>query len=270
MTTSNCPLRFLARAVGLWIFLTTVVGAAPLRLEHIGTKWDEYGHFVWVFRFTNPSDTPISYVGWMSDSGPLPVVEVLRSGVWRDVYLGCLGPERNAQRLAPHRSILVSLAPQKAGATWRVGVPVMQPPSFTRWEVGVWTDPLSTDAATPAAAKSRSAARMVETRVSRNPDPNAPYTFTLTNISSQPLYYGGFQGTKLPAFHLQQDRFLGRWQGGESAMFYGTGDGFRKLSPGASLTFTIPSLNLWKTWRLGVRLYRTPRPVVPADAYPPV
>lgn len=259
-------LRFFASLIGLLLFFSYPCPAAPARLEPIGTRWDASGNFISVFRLTNTSSGEISFPGY-SASSPAYTLQLRHLGRWRDEPSFWCGVGFGTQRLAPHRSEIFTVLPPKDSRMWRIGIKV----TMAGWApkaLIAWTKALITDADIVRQAPNADA--FVRTDVLRRPYRNFPYTFTLTNTSDKPLFYGGFKETHVPPIYLNQERRLGRWIDDGSATWCGTSFGFRELPQGGLISFSIPAQSLNLTWRIGVRLYRTAQPVVPRDAYSPV
>ncbi len=239
--------------------------AAPASLERVGAQWDAYGNFLSVFRLTNTSERDISYPGY-APSSPLYTRQLRRLG-WRDEPSGWCGVGLGTQRLAPHQSATFTVLPPEGRRTWRIGIEVTQPGD--QWQPPVvWTPPLRTDS--EIVGEAPSAGEFVQTHVVHQPRRKFPYTFTVTNTSNRPLFYGGFREAHVPPIYLNQERRLGRWTDEGNANWCGTGFGFRQLPSGGSISFSIPAQSLDSTWRIGIRFYRTAQPVDPTDAFSPV
>ena len=250
--------------VGL-LHLSSTSSAAPASLERVGARWDAYGNLLSVFRLTNTSERDIAYPGF-SPSSPLYTRQLRRLG-WHEEPSGWCGVGLGTQRLRAHQSATFTVLPPEGRRTWRIGIAVTQAGDQSQ-PVVLWTKPLTTDSQTVREAPS--AGELVQVRVAHHLGRKFPYTFTVTNKSSQPLFYGGYRDAHIPPLYLNQERRSGRWTDDGRGDWSGTGFGFRQLSPGKSNSFSIPAQSLDSTWRIGIRFYRTPQPTDPADAFSPV
>lgn len=158
----------------------------------------------------------------------------------------------------------------------------MPPPDGRRaWRIGLelqignqsepqllWTKALATDSALDQATPS--AAQLVLHKIVHQPGRDFPYTFTITNISQQPLFYGGYAEANSPPLYMTAERHWGRWIDTGHVDWSGTNFGFKKLSPGKSISFSMTGKGQDAIWRVGIRFYHTPQPVAITDAFSPV
>jgi hypothetical protein len=169
------------------------------------------------------------------------------------------------QKLRAGRSATFTVVPPEVGQS-RIGIKIESPVEHV-----IWTPPINADAET--AREAPSAAELVRTDVSKHPGREFPYTFTLTNVSDRPLFFAGFNEPHVPPLYLNQEQRSGDWQDEGHALWNGSGSsgfGFKELPPGGSISFSIPAQSLDSTWRIGIRLFQTPRPASYNDAYSPV
>ncbi len=235
--------------------------ANQVRLEHVGEEWDAYGNFLTVLRLTNRSQHDIAYAGYTTSS-PAYMEQVRGSDSegWRDNGPGWCGVGLGMRQLRAGQSATFTVLAPRGAQSWRIGITIKDPAAHV-----VWTEPIAANAEKVRDASS--AVELVQTTVVRHPDREFPYTFTLKNISDKPLYYGGFQERDVPPNYVTQENRSGSWQDDNGVIWSGTDFGFKQLPPGSTISFSIPAQSLDSTWRIGIRLFKTARPVSYDDAY---
>lgn len=249
--------------LGLWISVA-MPSMAQVAIERTGGEWSPYGSYLWNLRLSNYSKDTIVFDGY-APASPVYVVETRRLGGWKGEDASWCGVGMGTHQIPAGREISFQVDAPEGRATWRVGVRFST--KGRRDSSMVWTQPVA-GLIDREAGKGR-ASGLVRTEVAKHPDRKFPYTFTLTNISNRPLYYGGFLG-KTPPIYLNQVRRLGFWKDEGQADWCGKGIAIRPLFPERSLSFSIPAQSLDSTWRIGMRLYKSPRPVNISDAFQPV
>lgn len=249
--------------IGLWIAMA-LPSMAQVSIERTGGEWSPYGSYLSNIRLSNPSKETISFEGYAPES-PVYVVETRQLGGWKDEDASWCGVGLREQHMPAGGEIRFQVAAPEGRAAWRVGVYFSA--KGGRHSSGVWTQPIA--GLDDRGAGKGGVRELVRTEVAKDPDRKFPYTFTLTNISARPLYYGGFRGAT-PPIYLNQIRRLGFWKDDGQADWCGKDIAIRPLPPGRSLSFSIPAQSLDSTWRIGMRLYKSPQPVRVSDAFPPV
>jgi hypothetical protein len=249
------------------LLLPGASAAVPARLEQVGTRWDPWGNFQFVFRLNNTSDRAISYQGY----GPeWPIFAQQRRGAtgWEAEKGGWCGTGLGKQKLAAHGSIVFTVPPPlEGGQTWRFGIAVTGPGYGSRPEM-IWSGPLR---AKPEADENTPGAdALVHIHVVQHPGQKFPYTFTVRNVSERPVYYGGFREAQVPPIYLNAELRGQRWKNNGHSDWSGTGLGFQPLAPGRAISFSIPAQSWETTWRIGLQCYRTAEPTSAADVYRPV
>ncbi len=206
--------------------------ANEIRLEHIGEEWDAYGNFLPVLRLTNYSRRDISYAGY-STSSPVYMQQVRGSDreEWREHNPGWCGTGLGTQQLRAGQSATFRVVPREAVQSWRIGIKIDGPEARA-----IWTQPINREAA--VAHEAPSAAELVQVHVSKHPDREYPYTFTLKNVSGKPLFYGGYQEPHVPPIYLNQEKRPEGWHDDGKADWSGTGFGFKR-APARRVDFIL-------------------------------
>jgi hypothetical protein len=242
---------------------TTTMPTDQVQLTCIGEEWDAYGNFLTVLRLDNRSQRSISYSGY-SDSFPV-YREQLRgsnSEGWRDRNSGWCGVGLGKQQLRAQQSVTLKLPPPGGAYSWRIGINIDTPDARL-----IWSDAMTANA--EQVRESPSAAGLVQAVVVKHPDREFPYTFILKNVSGRPLFYGGYREPDVPPIYLIQENRPDGWHDDGKADWSGSGFGFKELTPGGSLLFSIPAQSLDSKWRIGIRLFKNVRPAY-NDAFSPV
>lgn len=252
------------RSAGQSVPLASTKPTSELRLEYISEEWDAYGNFLPAFRLTNDSQREITYSGY-SISSPVFVQQVRGSDreEWRNQNIGWSGTGLESQRLRAGHATTFRVAPPEGVHFWRIGLKTEEPEDIVVWSKSIIANKTMVEEM-PCAAK------LIHVDVAKHPDRESTYTFTLKNVSEESLFYGGYQEPHVPPIYLKQEKFAEGWIDDGKADWSGTGFGFKELRPGRSILFSIPAQSLDRTWRIGIRLFRTDRPAARKDAYEPV
>ena len=247
--------------------------AAALELRHSGSRWNANGNFLYEFSLTNSSSDAVEYDGYHF-SLPVYTSQTLRNNQWKDDSADWCGVNLETRQLAPRQAVTLSLSPPDDARAWRVGIP-FRPAATNAASAQIktaWSPSVRPKSRKELDAHGKSAAPWVETQVALHRDGNREqsYEFSLRNKSTNTLYYGGFREPDVPPIYLNQERRTGRWHDNGHANWSGSDLGFKQLLPGQSISFKIPAQSLDRSWRIGIRLFRTDSPGVPEDAYLPV
>lgn len=249
--------------IGLWIS-AAVTSMAQVSLQRTGGQWSPYGSYLSDIRLSNHSKDTITFEGY-APASPVYVVETRQLAGWKGEDASWCGVGLRKQQMPAGGEISFQVAAPERRAAWRVGVHFST--EGGRDSSVAWTQPIAGEH--DRGAGRERADKLVRMEVSKHPDRKFPYTFTLTNISDRPLYYGGYRGTT-PPIYLNQFRRLGFWKEDGQADWCGRDIAIRPLLPGSSLSFSIPAQSLDSTWRIGMRLYKAPQPILISDAFRPV
>lgn len=217
----------LLHIAGLFCLLISSASAAPAIIERVGKRWSAYGDYLHAFRLTNTSEATISYVGY-GPSSPLYTMQFRKFG-WKGERRFDCGVGLGSHQLRTHQSTTFTLLPPDGRRAWRIGLE-LQIGNQSEPQL-LWTKALATDSALDQATPS--AAKLVLHKIVHQPGRDFPYTFTITNISQQPLFYGGYQESNSPPLCMTAERHWGRWIDTGHVDWSGTNFGFKKLSPGS-------------------------------------
>lgn len=241
-----------------------------VELHITGTTWDTYGNFLNVFTLKNSSAHPVFYDGY-SLNEPIRLRQIQNEKQeWQDLHYGYCGVGLGRQHLQPGESITFTESAPKENQTWKVGVTfTFRKQDNLEVQHTVWSQPID---GVNQKRTQPDASEMVKLESRKDSKHKFPYTFTLTNISKQVLYYGGFHELDVPPIYINQEKHKDSWQNDGKAVWNGegaSGFGFQELSPGKSIIFSIPAQS-HVIWRIGIILFRTSTPKSYEDAYQPV
>ena len=237
----------------------------------IGNKWQASGSYLTCFEIKNTSSEVFGFSGY-SDDSPIYRCELLKFGRWHPERMGWCGVGMGQHDFPPGKTFPLDTLPPKGSRPWRIALPVR-----STTPDGKTAEPLFYSAPIPP-FKSADITRHrsppvqggVKLGVAYHEGLPYPCEFTLTNLSSAVLYYGGFKEKHVPPIYLGQEHIHKKWSEEHSVDWSGTGLGFQILSPLESITFRIPAQSLEHPWRIGIRLFRTDKPSALHDAYVPV
>ena len=272
MSVSNMPRRnsrWAVRALGLLtMVLVTRASGDSISLEQAGTLVDPHGNLMMVFKLTNTSAAAVSYSGY-APALPNYTTQFRRLGQWRDAPGAWCGFGLKDIQLPAHQVVTFTVPPWE-GKTSRICLDIAPARAGGKPESQQIRSAPVTISLEAIHRNAGDASSLVRTEVTHHPEHKSPYTLTLANTSSQTLYYGGFHDPNVPPIYLNQERVLGHWKDDGEANWAEKGVAFHPLPSHRSISFSIPAQSLDKTWRIGIRLYRTDHPKTMEDTYLPV
>lgn len=249
------------------VWVTRAFGDS-VSLEQTGTLVDPHGHLMMVFKLTNASTSAVSYSGY-APAQPNYTAQFRRLGQWLNAPGGWCGFGLKEAQLPPHQAVTFTVPPWEE-KTARICLDIATVCKGRKAEPRQISSAPITISRAAIDRSAGDASSLVHLEVGHHPERKLPYTLTLTNTSPQTLYYGGFRELNVTPIYLNQERTFGHWKDDGEANWTGKGPAFQTLPPRRSISFSIPAQSTGKTWRSGIRLYRTDHPRAMTDAYDPV
>lgn len=256
----------------LWLFLGVPLSARQVvSITPVGHKWTASGSYLTCFEIKNTSSELFGFSGY-SDDSPIYAFELLKFHRWHPERTGWCGVGMGQHEFPPGKTISLDTLPPTGTRPWRIALSLRSTtPDGKTAETVFHSDPIppfkSADHAHPETPPIEGGVKL---EVAYREGLFYPCEFTLTNLSTAVLYYGGFKEKDVPPIYLGQEYIGKKWNEEHSVDWSGTGLGFQTLRPLESITFRIPAQSLEHPWRVGMRLFRTNKPSALHDAYAPV